>query len=68
MPKLKTIKGVKKRFRVTGRGKLVGGRAGRRHLLTHRAHKLKRQKRRPRTLGDADTRAIRALLPYRAQA
>ena len=64
MPKLKTVKGLKERFKVTGRGKLVGRRSGRRHLLTGRAPKAQRQKRRDLVLAPMDARRIRALLPY----
>ncbi len=64
MPKLKTVKGVKGRFKVTGTGKLVGFRAGRRHLLAGKRAKTKRHLRRPTTLAAVDTRKIRALVPY----
>ena len=33
MPKMKTHSGAKKRFRVTGSGKIMHERAGKRHLL-----------------------------------
>lgn len=65
MPKQKTVKGVKERFKVTGTGKVIGRRAGRRHLLAHRRAKTKRQLRRAKLLATTDERAIRALLPYR---
>ena len=64
MPKIKTGKGVTKRFKVTGTGKLVGRRAGRRHLLGGKRAKTKRQLRRPRTLSDRDIRKLRTLIPY----
>ena len=64
MPKLKTVKGVKERLRVTGTGKLLGYRTGKRHLLGSKRAKTKRHLRRPQTLSRADERKIRALLPY----
>jgi len=64
MPKLKTVKGVKERLKVTGTGKLLGFRAGRRHLLTGKRAKIKRQLRRRAVLAQVDARKIRALLPY----
>ena len=64
MPKIKTVKGVKARFKVTGRGKLVGFRAGRRHLLAGKRAKVKRHLRRPVTLASVDERKIHALIPY----
>ena len=47
MPKQKTNKSVKKRFRVTGTGKLKRHKANRRHLLAGRSSKRKRQLRKP---------------------
>lgn len=64
MPKMKTVKGVKERFKVTGRGKVLGFRAGRRHLLGGKRAKLKRKLRGSVTLAKVDARKIRALLPY----
>ena len=64
MPKIKTVKGVKGRIKVTGTGKLIGFRAGRRHLLTGKRGKTKRHLRRPRTLSPVDARKIGMLLPY----
>ena len=64
MPKLKTVKGVKGRIKVTGTGKLLAHRAGRRHLLGSRRAKTKRHLRRPRLLAPQDVRKTAALLPY----
>ena len=64
MPKLKTVKGVKARLKVTGRGKLLGFRPGRRHLLGGKRSKIKRQLRRPQTVSRAEERKIRSLMPY----
>jgi len=64
MPKIKTVKGVKDRFKVTGTGKLIRFRAGRRHLLGSRRPKLKRHLRRPSAVAPVDARKIIPLLPY----
>ena len=64
MGKLKTVKGVKDRIRVTPSGKLVASRAGRRHLLGGKRAKIKRHLRRKRTLAAVDARKLRTLLPY----
>ena len=64
MPKLKTVKGVKERLKVTGTGKLLGFRPGRRHLLGGKRSKIKRQLRRPQTVSRAEERKIRSLVPY----
>ena len=64
MPKLKTVKGVKERFKVTGTGKLLARRAGKRHLLGSRRRKTKRQLRRPIVLAAVDAKKLRSLIPY----
>ncbi len=62
MPKMKTVKGVKGRIKITGTGKLMGFRSGRRHLLSGKRAKVKRQLRRTRVLSPRDARKIRTLL------
>ena len=47
MPKMKTHKSIRKRFRVTGTGKLKRRQAGKKHLLSHKTGKRKRQLREP---------------------
>jgi len=47
MPKMKTHKSSKKRFRVTANGKLKRRQAGKKHLLSHKTGKRKRQLREP---------------------
>ncbi len=42
MPKMKTHKGTKKRFRLTATGKVKHRRAGTSHLATRKTHKQKR--------------------------
>jgi large subunit ribosomal protein L35 len=42
MPKMKTHKGSKKRFRVTAKGKLKRRQAGKKHLLSGKTGKRKR--------------------------
>jgi large subunit ribosomal protein L35 len=43
MPKMKTHKGSRKRFRVTANGKLKRRQAGKKHLLSHKTGKRKRR-------------------------
>jgi large subunit ribosomal protein L35 len=43
MPKLKTHKGIAKRIKVTGAGKLMRRRAHRNHMLAHKQSSLKRE-------------------------
>jgi large subunit ribosomal protein L35 len=47
MPKMKTHKASKKRFRVTASGKLKRVQAGKKHLNSHKTGKRKRQLRAP---------------------
>jgi large subunit ribosomal protein L35 len=42
MPKMKSHSGAKKRFRITGSGKVMREQAGRRHLLEHKPSKKTR--------------------------
>ena len=49
---MKTKKAVKARFKVTGTGKLKRTRPGRRHILTKKTSKRKRQLRRPGLVSD----------------
>ena len=64
MPKLKTHKGVKARIKVTGTGKLMYRRGGKRHLLTGKSSKRMRKLRRQQQLSPAHEVSIRALIPY----
>jgi large subunit ribosomal protein L35 len=64
MPKMKTKKGAAKRFRVRGSGSIKRGGAYRRHILTKKSTKTKRQLRRTSAVDQTNTRAIRAMLPY----
>lgn len=43
MPKMKTHSGTKKRFRVTGSGKLMRERVNKRHLLEHKSSRRTRR-------------------------
>jgi large subunit ribosomal protein L35 len=62
MPKQKTRKGLAKRVRVTRNGKIVRGKAGRRHLLSGKSRKRKRQLRAKATVAAVDVkRTMRAL-------
>ncbi|MFO1519253.1 MAG: 50S ribosomal protein L35 [bacterium] len=62
MPKLKTKKGVAKRFKVTKTGKVKMSKSNRRHILTSKVKKRKRQLRKGEYLKHADEARIRVLL------
>jgi large subunit ribosomal protein L35 len=65
MPKTKTHSASKKRFRLTGTGKLVRRHAFKSHLLEHKTAKRKRGMRKFHDVSRADTREIRRLLGLR---
>jgi large subunit ribosomal protein L35 len=62
MPKMKTHSGAKKRFRVTGTGKLMRRRANKNHLLEHKATKRTRRLDKDQVLPKGDTKKIEKLL------
>lgn len=64
MPKMKTNSGAKKRFRLTGKGKVKFKRAYHSHILTSKTTKKKRKQRRQRIMSAADAKRIKRLLPY----
>jgi large subunit ribosomal protein L35 len=60
MPKLKTHKGMKKRFKISATGKVRHKRCGSSHLMSHKSSKRVRKMRRPTALSvSAETRRIR---------
>ena len=66
MPKMKTNRAARKRFRYTGSGKVRRNHANKSHILTK---KNKKRKRRLRQLGIVDKtneRQVARLLPYGA--
>ena len=65
MPKMKTHSATKKRFRVTGGGKLVRRHAFKSHLLEHKTAKRKRGFRKVYDVCKADAREVRRLLGLR---
>lgn len=62
MPKMKTHSGAKKRIRVTGSGKLMRQRAGKRHLNEHKPTTRTRRLSNDVELSKADVKAARRLL------
>ena len=64
MPKMKTKSAAKKRFRLTGTGKVKRGQAYRRHILTKFSRKRKRNLRGGVMVDVAQEAQIKAMLPY----
>ncbi|SNY90341.1 LSU ribosomal protein L35P [Cohaesibacter sp. ES.047] len=65
MPKLKTKSGAKKRFKVTGTGKIVSAQAGKQHGMIKRSTKFIRKARGTTILCDQDAKTIKQFLPYK---
>ncbi|NNE74929.1 MAG: 50S ribosomal protein L35 [Acidimicrobiales bacterium] len=62
MPKMKTHKGAKKRFKVTGSGKLKRRNANLNHILEKKAPKRKRRLDGESDVAKADQKAVRKQL------
>jgi large subunit ribosomal protein L35 len=63
MPKLKTKSSAKKRFKLTGTGKVRAAHAFKRHNLRKRSNKVKRNARGGMILCDADARIVKSYMP-----
>ncbi len=64
MPKLKTRKSLVKRIKITKKKKALRGKAGRRHLLSSKKRKRKRNLRKKGLLSKADKGLIKKAAPY----
>lgn len=64
MPKMKTKSAAKKRFRLTGTGKVRANVAFKRHMLRNKPKQMKRQARGTMILEDCDARIVKKFLPY----
>ncbi len=64
MPKLKTKKAMQKRYRITKTGKVMGNRTKRRHMMTDRSPKSKRQSRKMLRVEKMHVNAIKLCMPY----
>jgi large subunit ribosomal protein L35 len=64
MPKLKTHKGARSRFHVTGSGKLMRTKGGKSHLRRRKSARAKRLFDEMIPLDQRDRTRIRRLLPY----
>ncbi len=64
MAKQKTHSGAKKRFKVTGTGKILHERAGKRHLLERKPSTLTRRLTGTAELAPADVKKVKKLLGH----
>ena len=62
MPKLKTNRGAAKRFKKTASGRIKRGQSHRRHILTKKSTKRKRQLRSPAYLAGCDAPLVDRML------
>ena len=62
MPKQKTHSGAKKRFKVTGTGKILREKAGKRHMLERKSSTLTRRLTGTTEVAKADLKAVKKLL------
>ncbi len=67
MPKMKSHSGMKKRVRVTGSGKLMRQRAGKRHLNEHKPTSRTRRLSLDVEVAGADVKVAKRLLGKRAR-
>lgn len=64
MPKMKSRKGIKKRFRFTGTGKVVQSRPGSSHLAPGKTQKRIRHLRKEKSTAKGDLGRIKKQLDY----
>ena len=64
MPKMKTSRAAAKRFKLTGTGKLKRNKAYRRHILTKKTTKNKRNLRKAAMMDASNVKQMKKILPY----
>jgi large subunit ribosomal protein L35 len=64
MPKMKSKSGAAKRFKVRASGGIKRSQAFKRHILTKKTTKAKRQLRGMTGVHESDKAQVRAMLPY----
>lgn len=63
MPKMKTNRGAAKRFKATANG-FKRAQSHRRHILTKKSAKRKRQLRSGEMIAEQDVKSVKQMLPY----
>lgn len=64
MPKVKTNRSAAKRFKVTGTGKLKRNKAYKRHILTKKSAKTKRNLRKATMTDSTNVKNMKKITPY----
>ncbi len=62
MPKIRSNSGAKKRFKLTGKGKIKRHKAFARHILTKKSTKRKRTLRRPDLVSKSEEKRVKRML------
>lgn len=65
MPKIKTHSGAKKRFSLTGTGRVKRAKAYKSHILNKKSTKRKRNLRKGTYIADCEAKNIKRLIPYK---
>jgi large subunit ribosomal protein L35 len=65
MPKIKTHSGAKKRFSLTGTGRVKRAKAYKSHILNKKTTKRKRNLRKGTYIADCEAKNIKKLIPYK---
>ncbi|MEM6896968.1 MAG: 50S ribosomal protein L35 [Pseudomonadota bacterium] len=64
MPKMKTKSSTKRRFKVTGSGKVLSAQAGKRHGMIKRTKKFIRNARGTTVMSEPDQKIVKGWMPY----
>lgn len=65
MPKLKTKSGLKRRFRMTGTGKIKMTQSGKRHGMRKRSRSMKRKARGTEMMQIPGVKVVNRIAPYK---
>jgi large subunit ribosomal protein L35 len=65
MAKMKTKSSMKRRFRVSGSGKIMRHRAGKLHFMRRRSKRFIRESRGDAEVAQSDVKMVKRLMPYR---
>jgi len=66
MPKMKSNSGAKKRFKVTGSGKIRRKKAYKGHILTKKSSKRKRKLGKETDVDKTNEKSVKQMIPYKS--
>lgn len=66
MPKMKSNSGAKKRFKVTGSGKIKRKKAYKGHILTKKSSKRKRKLGKETIVDKTNEKSVKQMIPYKS--